>query len=236
MRAEFGGVLSEVHVQPGKYVRVGDPLVKLTNTAIVEIPVPIAWDEYHRLEPLIRTAKTLEDKPLAYVGESIDRPHLWTGRVVRAAPTADPLTRTVKVFVRVDNSAVTRSEEFLRPVIPGMHYYASIVGRELEDVLAVPRDAIVEGRVFVAVKLRKTTMKIDGKDRDVWEGIAEARKVEIVRRVQTLAVVRSGVKPGDHVILTNLDVIHDGAKVRFDGRRIRRLQEERRPPAKRTTP
>jgi len=54
--------------------------------------------------------------------------------------------------------------------------------------------------------------------------------VTIVRTVQTLAILGSGVKDGDHVILTNLDVICNGAKVRFDSRQVRRLNDELKGP------
>ena len=227
IRAKFRGVLSEIYVQPGQYVRVGDPLVKLTNSAIVEIPVAVSLDDYNRLEPLVRKAKSLDQKPQVNLGESRDRPYLWTGRVVRTAPTADPLTRTVMVFLRVDNTLGHRSSS---PVIPGMHYYASIQGAELSNVLCVPRDALVEGRIFIATKLQKKTVEIDGEFRTVWDGIAVSRKVTVLRTVQTLAILSSGINDGEYVILTNLDVIRKGAKVRFDSRQVRRLNDELKSP------
>jgi RND family efflux transporter MFP subunit len=225
VRAKFAGTLSEVHVQPGQFVKVGDPLVRITNSTIVEIPVAVALDDYNRLEPLIRAAKSPEEMPAVLLSESIDHAYQWTGYVARTAPQADPLTRTVKVFVRVDNS---KGHKSAAPVLPGMHYYASIAGRELDSARVVPRDAIIDGRVFVATNLKQTTTKVDGKQRPVWEGVAVARKINVMRTVQTLAVVGSGLKPGDHVILTNLDVIHDGAKVRFGKEQIRGVKDELR--------
>jgi RND family efflux transporter MFP subunit len=225
VRAKFAGTLSEVHVQPGQYVKVGDPLVRITNSTIVEIPVAVALDDYNRLEPLIRAAKSPEQLPAVYVSESVDRAYQWTGHVARTAPQADPLTRTVKVFVRVDNSKGHKSSA---PVLPGMHYCTSITGRELDGARLVPRDAIIDGRVFVATKLKKTTTTVDGRKRAVWEGVAAVRKITVRRTVQTLAVVSSGLKAGDHVILTNLDVIHEGAKVRFDADHVRGVKDELR--------
>jgi RND family efflux transporter MFP subunit len=225
VRAKFAGTLSEVHVQPGKYVKVGDPLVRITNSSIVEIPVAVALDDYNRLEPLIRAAKSPEQLPAVLVSESVDHPYQWTGYVARTAPEADPLTRTVKVYVRIDN---TKGHRSAAPVLPGMHYYASISGKELDNAYVVPRDAIIDGRVFVATNLKQTTMTVDGKQRTVWEGTAAARTIHILRSVQTLAVIGDGLKAGDHVILTNLDVIHDGAKVRFGKEQVRGVKDELR--------
>jgi len=225
VRAKFTGTLSEVHVQPGKFVKVGDPLVRITNASIVEIPVAVALDDYNRLEPLIRAAKSPEQRPAVLLSESIDHPYQWTGHVARTAPEADPLTRTVKVFVRIDN---TKGHRSAAPVLPGMHYYASISGRELDGAHVVPRDAIIDGRVFVATKLKQTTITVGGKQRTVWEGVAAARTITVRRSVQTLAVVSDGLKAGDHVILTNLDVIHDGAKVRFGKEQLRGVKDELR--------
>jgi len=222
IRAKFDGVLREVHVQPGQFVRLGDPLVTITNPSIVEIPAAISLDDYHRLKPLIDRAKSLQEKPRALISENAGRLYEWTGRVVRAAPQADQLTRTVKVFIRVDNRQQHRTPA---KVIPGMHYSLSIQGQGLQDVFVVPRDAFTDGSVFVAEKLTKKSVTVEGKERTIWEGVAAVRKVTVQRTLQTLAVV-TGLKEGDHVILTNLDVLHEGATVRFGGEQLRRLDDE----------
>lgn len=233
IRAKFTGVISEVHVQPGRFVRSGDPLVRISSGEVVEIPMALALDDFLRIEPLIRRAKSLADKPRVKLSESEDRPYQWIGRVTRYAPWGDELTRTVKVFVRVQNANPLKpspkgapdSHPSSDPVLPGMHYYGEINGASIANVLVVPRDAVVDGSVFVAADLKKTTAKTGGREQTVWQGVAKTRKVTVVETQRTLAIVQ-GVRNGDRVILTNLDVLHDGAKVRFSESQIRKIADE----------
>jgi hypothetical protein len=74
--------------------------------------------------------------------------------------------------------------------------HARIDGPVLEDVLIVPREAVLSGRGFVLRDER-----------------AQIRSVKVARTLQTLAVIESGFAAGDQVILTNLDVLYDGAPV-----------------------
>ena len=76
---------------------------------------------------------------------------------------------------------------------------------------------------------------VRGKLRTLSERVADAHArlssdayetVSGMRTVQALAILSSGINDGEYVILTNLDVIRKGAKVRFNSRQIRRLNDE----------
>ncbi len=122
---------------------------------------------------------------------------LWRGRVSRVAPVTDERSRTFAVYVEVDN---TDQET---PLMPGHFLTAHISGPVLAGVLAVPRGALVEQHVFVAS-----------------DQVAVAREVHVDRYLQEKAIVSGEVEPGDLVILTNLDKMYDGAKVRVDANDI----------------
>ena len=234
IRAKFTGIVTEVHVQPGRFARMGDPLVRISSRRVVEVPMALSLDDFLRLEPLIRNAKTLADKPVVKLAESEDQPYMWTGRVVRHSPWGDERTRTVKVFVRIYNPVRSKptpksevdSHRSTDPVLPGMHYYGEILGARADGVLVVPRDAIIDETVFVATDVKQKTITIGGKKQTVWEGVAKTRKVTVNDTQRTLAVVEGTLKHGDRVILTNLDVLHVGARVRFAESQIRKVEDE----------
>jgi len=211
VKPPFAGVLSEVTVEQGQYVGVGDPLVRLTDLSKVEIPVPLTLTDYEKIESKVRA----EQQPRAVLAENETGKGRWFGYVVRVAPEADELTRTVKVFIEVEN------HEQAVPLLPGTFVHARIDGPILKKVLVVPRDSIVNGRLFVATKLKLVGNRADranaAKDgpEEVWAGVAEGRQVKVKQTLQSLAVIEFGVEPGEKVILTNLDIIHDGANVRI---------------------
>lgn len=206
IRPPFTGWLSEVHVERGQHVKVGDPLVKLIDASVVEIPVPIPLGDFTKIE-----AKLLAgEQPRVEMAEHETAPPRWAGHVVRVSPQADERTRTVKVFVRVDN------REQKEPLLPGTFVQARIVGPAWKQVVVVPRDAIVQGRVFVA----------NGDH-------SHPRNVRVAAKLQSFAIIDSGIAAGDQVILTNLDVLTEGAAVKcqaardFEGEAKQRMQFRR---------
>lgn len=221
--AEFSGTISEIHVQPGEFVKMDDPILKLTNSDVVEIPLPLAPEDHAAIASMVRGAKSKADLPSVQISRDEEAAYQWTGKIVRMAPMADKTTRTVTVFARIDNRAGHPSSS---PVVPGMHYHAVILGPPLRNAVAVPREGILwkysktdkslrEAQVFIATKLEKKTVTAGDIKKQVWEGIAETRTVTVRQMLKSEAILDAGLKPGERLILTNLDVLHNGARVRF---------------------
>ena len=215
LRVPFTGTVSEVMIEEGQYVRPGEPLYRLTSLAKVEIQIAVTLEEYARVKQVLKATRNGSHKgtdnsekhlstgrPIVFLSESETSAPRWRGELVRIAPTADESTRTISVFIEVDNRLQSV------PLLPGTFVHALITGPLIKATVAIPRDAILNGHVFV-----------------VQEGRAERRKVTIKRKIQTLAILEpwippatadekgQGVKPGEQIIMTNLDIIHEGAKV-----------------------
>ncbi len=197
--APFAGAVSEVMVEKGQYVRVGDPLIRLTNTRLVEIPLPLALTDFLKIESQLQSG----EQPEVELAINQTAAPQWRGKVVRAAPEADAGTRTVMVFVEVLNpeSDGPRSESEPLPLRPGTFVHARIAGPRLSDAIVVPRDSVRKGRVFVEK-----------------DGVAESRDVELGTTLQSLVVVAQGLEAGDSVVMTNLDVIRSGVKLSVSDR------------------
>jgi RND family efflux transporter MFP subunit len=189
VRPPFDGILSAVLIETGQYVRIGEPLLTITDQKIVEVPLAVTLDDYARLLPEV---DVLNGRfPVAELAENEGAAARWTGHVVRMSPKADEHTRTAMVFVQVDNS------QQATPLLPGTFVQARIDGPVLKRAKLVPRDSVPDGRAFVEK-----------------DGGIQQRTVKIARTLHNLAVIESGLEPGEHVVLTNLDVLFDGAKVR----------------------
>jgi RND family efflux transporter MFP subunit len=117
----------------------------------------------------------------------------WDGSVARISPSADTRSRTFAAYVEVDNDTQETR------LVPGYFVRASVDGPMLRQVLAVPRGAIIDDHVYV-----------------VNDDVAHIRTVRVEKYVQERAVVTGDLRPGDLVILTNLDVLYEGAEVRTE--------------------
>lgn len=182
----FDGVVSDVSVELGQFVRSGEPLFRLTDLGSVEIPVALPLDEFLRLQELQEGGV----KPIVRLRASDETGTAWMGDLVRVAPEADSSSRTVKVFIEVINASDAA------PLLPGTFVTAAIDGPIVKDSLLVPREAIVTNGVYLVTE----------------EGTAIRRSVKILKTVQSMALVK-GVNAGDRVVVTNLDLLTDGRAV-----------------------
>jgi membrane fusion protein (multidrug efflux system) len=129
------------------------------------------------------------------------RHHAWEGddfdgRVLRLAPTLDPLTRTLRAEVAIENAGGR-----LRP---GMFVEVTLIAERREDVLVVPREAVAErgGRKVVFVLNGQKVSR-----REVGLGLGDDEIIEI----------RQGVEPGERVVIRGLETLTDGTSVRPSG-------------------
>lgn len=198
----FSGIVSEVSVEKGQYVQPGTVLFRITRINKVEVALPLHPLDYAKIADLVLNGQ----EPIVHLAENETAISRWQGRVIRVAPKADFRTRTINVFVEVEND---RHEV---PLLPGMFVQARIEGPILENRVLIPREAVTssgshKGRAFI--------------ERD---GRAKGVSISIQRKLEGMAFVSAGVAPGDRLILTNLDVITDGALV--DVRSERTVAEE----------
>ena len=186
MTAPFDGLIEAVRVELGEQVGVGagfgvgTTLISLLDPRLIEVVIELPVS----IHPSLRVGADCTLSTDTGGGRS------WKGQVVRISPAADETSRTVEVYVEVDNDRQTD------PLLPGVFVRAVIDGPTFSDVLIIPRSAIRKNHVFV---LRD--------DR------AFPRRVEVRRRLIDQSVI-TGLSSGDVVITSNLDVLHEGTAVR----------------------
>jgi RND family efflux transporter MFP subunit len=129
------------------------------------------------------------------------RHHAWEeesfdGRLLRLAPTLDPVTRTLRAEVSVSNR-----ESRLRP---GMFVEVTMIAERREDVPVIPREALAErgGRKVVFVLRGQKVNR-----REVVAGLGDDEIVEI----------RSGVEAGERIVVRGLETLTDGTRVQVSG-------------------
>lgn len=129
------------------------------------------------------------------------RHHAWddqafSGRVLRLAPSLDPVTRTLRAEVAVNND-----DQLLRP---GMFVEVTMVAERHEDVPVAPRESIAErgGRKVVFVVKGQRVSR-----REVVTGLGDDEIVEI----------KQGLEPGERIVVRGLETLTDGTRVRVSG-------------------
>ena len=182
IRAPFAGTIDELFVEVGDRVGPGTPVLTLIAADQVEVAVQLPIAVCDRVE--IGSTCTLTSESMA------DR--RWTGMVARVGASANTQTRTLPLFVLVDNTAQST------PLRPGTFVTATLTGPTHTGALAIPRNLIREGEVLIARHNQ-----------------ALARKVEVERVLGDRALIATGLAAGDVVITAPLSVLSHGLPIRL---------------------
>lgn len=210
IRVPFDGRISEESGDIGQFVTVGQPLATVYATDAMEIIVPLrdrelAWFDvplgYQNGEEKVSGKGSEVEVKADFAGGL----YTWQGRVLRTEGRIDPMSRMVNIVVEVvDPFKLTNHRP---PLVPGMFVEVNIKGREIADIIRVPRYAV------------------HNRD-EVWiedDGVLRIIKAEIIRQDKEYAYVSSGISDGAVVVTSPLDAVTDGMEIRVafgDGQMI----------------
>lgn len=188
VRSPIDGILDRRLVERGEYIKAGDPvaLVVQVDRLKVLVNIPEKDIRYLHTDEQVQVIQTQID-----TGDQVQRP----GRVVHLAYKADPLTRTYRGTIEVDNH-----DGQLRP---GMIVRVEALRRRHVAAIAIPLYAVVDldGRKVAFVEE---------------QGKAVLRPLRIDRVIDGLAVVSEGLELNQRLIVKGQQLLTDGATVKIE--------------------
>ena len=197
--APYAGRVRNKLVDQGQVVNKNSPLAEIYAVDFVEIRLPIRNRDL-----------TFIDLPEDYrfdAGEPADGPRVtirselgggseWLGRVVRTEGAIDDRARQLHVVAQVDDPFGVHARG-KTPLKIGQYVTAELQGRQVQDALVIPSQAIYQGGyVYIAEA-----------------GILQRREIEIAWQNQAEALLESGLSEGDLLVLTSLGQVSSGVPV-----------------------
>jgi membrane fusion protein (multidrug efflux system) len=199
IRAPIGGIIGKIQVDPGNLVGKSEPTLLATVSTVDPIYADfnVAEVDYLRLAPQIRldpqgraqdTGRRLE----LFLADNSLFPH--KGRVVFVDRAVDPKTGTIGVQAQFPNPG--------RVLRPGQFARVRAVVEERPDAVLVPQLAVQEQQGA------KIVLVVEAGDK------VALRPVTLDERLQDLYIVKSGLKPGERVIVEGLQKARPGMQVK----------------------
>lgn len=205
VRAPYDGLVRSERVDVGQYVVAGTELGRVFAVDFAEVRLPLADDELAYLVSSENGGGAGVGSPVILRGEFAGESFEWTGAVDRLEAEIDPRTRMVTLVARVADP-YGRGEVRDRPALRvGMFVDAEIEGRTVHDAVVLPRAALHD---------RSRAYVVDA------DGSLHIRDVEVLKADRDRVVLSGGVRPGDRVVVSPLEVAVEGMRVRV-------LDEER---------
>ncbi len=207
--APFACRVRTVSVEEGQYVTVGQEMFVADATDKVEIPVQFSMDQLASLiNPSGENRKNLKDKKNKRAPDDWDitvkvnggfNAYSWKGKFLRIASGVDTTTRMISMIIGVSDPYKRNNGKPGPPLDRGLFCSVTIRGKTIKNLLVVPRYALHNGSLYIANK----------------DSRLEIRPVKTGASYEQYTVVKSGLKPGETVILSDIVPAIKGMKLKL---------------------
>jgi membrane fusion protein (multidrug efflux system) len=177
------GVVTVKHIDEGNLIRVGDRLVTIADIRTVKIVVAVSEKYGGGVTvgmPVKIGVDTLPDSQ-------------FEAKVYSVYPALDAQTHAIQIEIRLDNSGMLLK--------PGMFARVTLVTQAKKDVVVVPRDIVLGGKIdepYVYV---------------VDSGVAHKRIVKLGITQADRCEITDGLKSGESLVVNGMHFLKDGVAV-----------------------
>lgn len=210
----FDARVGQVFVENGEFIQAGGILFEALGVQAVEINAQLPLKQFRSLVSSLytedNTSLSLQNPEVmqaAIKNMNLEaRVHLigndnnktqWNGELIRISESIDPMRDTLGLVVVVNNPYEHVIPGVRPPLLKGM-YTAVEFFAPLKDTMVIPRKAVHQGRVYIA--LENNTVDI--------------RPIEIGFNQGDLVVVKSGINAGEHLIISDIIPVMQGLPVK----------------------
>jgi len=177
------GIVTARHIDEGNLIKAGDTIVTVASMKTVKLIVAAA----ERYAGKIAVGTPVRIEVDAFAGR------IFEAKVYSIYPVLDEQTHTVQVEIRISN------DELL--LKPGMFASVTLVTRRKDDVVVIPRDVVLGGKIdrpYVYV---------------VEDGIAHKRFVDVGITQAARYEITGGLKAGETLVVNGMNYLTDGTAV-----------------------
>ncbi|NVK87191.1 MAG: efflux RND transporter periplasmic adaptor subunit [Gammaproteobacteria bacterium] len=200
IRAPYAGMIKEKRADIGQFVSVGTTLGVTFATDYAEVRIPLTDQDLAFIDEPNWQSPEVQPLPVTVSAEYAGQNHNWQGELVRMEGTVDSRSRVHYAVVRVDDPyGLQEGSAHNQPLKVGTFVTAVIQGIEMDNLVKVPREAFRD----------LSKVLVSDQDNKLY-----TRDVEIARAEDNFVYIRSGLQPGDNVVLTAIESPIQGMAVR----------------------
>ena len=177
------GIVTAKYIDEGNLINIGDQIISLADMKTVKVVVAIA--EKYATE--VTGGMPVKISTDAFANREFE------ASIYSVYPALDEQTHTIQVEVRLNNERMLLK--------PGMFARVALITRRADNVVVVPRDVILGGKIdepYVYVVEGQTARK-----KIIRKGIVQADRVEVA----------DGLKAGEKLVVNGMQFLKDGIGV-----------------------
>jgi RND family efflux transporter MFP subunit len=187
--APFNGRISEKNVDVGQYVTLGAVIASVYDTDVAQVRLPLTGRQVALLDLPLNYDSTVNDRfggaPVVLQARFANKLWEWQGRIVRTDASIDESSRLVYAVAEIDKPFARDPGSDRPPLSPGLFVSATISGRQLSEVVLLPRSSLFS---------EDSILVVDSEQR------ARVREVHVLQSDASILWVQ-GLKRGERVIV-----------------------------------
>ncbi|MCM2286707.1 MAG: efflux RND transporter periplasmic adaptor subunit [Desulfobacula sp.] len=181
LKAPFNALVVDRQVETGSNVSNQELLATIVSTDEYWVEAALPADQLRFIDPECKEDCTVQVFSQTGRGK-------WIGKVLHSMGTIDENSRMSKMLIRITNPLISAENADANPLMLGDYVRVEIKGRELGEMVSLPRKALRRGdMVWIA----------DGERLNI-------RNAEIAWKSATEVYVSSGISPGESIILSEI--------------------------------
>lgn len=181
----FPGRVRNTQVNLGQFVTAGTPLATVYDSTVVEVRLPLTEQQAALIAlPFISSQvsqQAIERPQVVISGSVAGTNQQWQGTLTRTDAFVDANSRMYYAVVEVEDPFASSP-----PLLPGLFVDAEIEGKQLHNVLQLPRSALFE---------RDSLLTLDGDNRIV------NHNIDVLHRTDSHVWISTDIAPGTLVSL-----------------------------------
>ena len=208
----FNAILLEKYVTSGQYVTPGTKLIRIAgiDRYWVRVSVPVEKLPYIHIPGVNAPdgngsiVRISSETDIQDADDNMDQKTYRTGKVIRLEGELESKSRMARILISVEDPLMLKTKPINgeRPLLLGAYVNVSIEGDVLDDVYAVPRQAITsDGEVYLSV-VKDESENNDEKPAAI-DPILDIVKVDELWRKKDEIIVK-GLTPGARVVITRI--------------------------------
>lgn len=196
IKAPFNCLVTERSVDSGSQVSAQEKLAELVGTDSFWIEASIHVDELHWIDIPVKNGDNGSPVTIKTPG-GIER----QGEVIRLLGDMNTQSRMARILISVEDPLNLKTGRNSSRLLLGSYLSVSMQGRQVDNIIRLPRSAFRDGEQVWLLKQGKLFMQPVG---TVW-------------RSEDYVFVDQGIKPGDKIVSTDLAAPVNGMELRLKG-------------------
>lgn len=196
----FDGRIRETLVNLGQYVTPGARVASVYDTSVAEIRLPLTDRQAALVDlPLGFQSQTQKVGPLVTISGVIGgKRHHWQGHITRTDASIDTRSRLYYAVAEISAPFSGDSESGKPPLIVGLFVDAQIRGKELQQVVTVPKEALFK---------RNHIYTLDKHNR------VREKQITLLHTEGGQAWISGNIKAGEAIVVGMQSYLHEGVVV-----------------------